>query len=68
MMYAAVSGPMPGGGKKFPDLGRIKPAFDIALEISHPPAEHDDVLAGVSNLQLVRLVVMVSDGDFGRCN
>ncbi len=56
------------GGEKLPDLVRMNLSFDVALEITCPLAEHGDVLASVSNLQLVGLFMIPADGDFGRCN
>jgi hypothetical protein len=47
---------------------RIKLSFDVAFEITCPLAERNDVLASISNLQLVRVIAMLSDGDFGRSN
>ena len=56
------------GSKKLTDLVRIKPYFDLVLELGCPSAEHIDVHASVSNLQLVGLIVMLSDRRFGRFN
>jgi hypothetical protein len=49
------------GGEKLPDLVRIKLSFDVALQIACPLPEGNDVLASISNPQLVRIVVMLAD-------
>jgi hypothetical protein len=52
-------------GEELSDLLGIEPALDIGFEITNSAAQNVDVSAGVTDLQLKRLGVVLGHGDLG---